>query len=251
MESFWYFFRSKPDGVYFKNYCSWHFLMIFIAIIGVYFLFRNRDTLERKVYKLIKYSLAIGMLSQQGILYLWYIFTGFSSIKESLPLYNCRIAIIFTALGLITNKNLFKNIGVYWGVFGSILALAVVEGDPFSFPHYTLVSFFAGHIFLLWGAIFILVVDKYRLSKKNLIRTIELTTLYHVVLLFLNILIDANYDYLITPPILQDFIKTLPQPVYSILAIVLFNILILAFYSIVKIFESRNSKKQKGIPLPA
>lgn len=251
MERFWYFFRSKPDGVYFENYSFWHFLMIFIAIIGVYLLFRNRDSLKGNMYKYIKYSLGIGMLSQQGILYLWYIFTGFSSIRESLPLYNCRIAIIFTALGLITDKKVFKNIGVYRGVFGSILALAVVEGDPFSFPHYTLVSFFAGHIFLLWGTIFILVVDKYRLNRKSLISAIEITTLYHVILLFFNILIKANYDYLITPPILKEFAKSLPQPVYSIIAIVLFNVLILAFYSIVKVFENRNSKKQKGIPIPA
>ena len=59
---------------------------------------------------------------------------------------------------------------------------------------------------------------------------------------------DANYDYLITPPIFQDLARTLPQFLYSILAIISFNIFILAFYSIVKIIENQNRKKQKGIP---
>lgn len=249
MQSFWYFFRGEPDGVYFVNYSLWHFVMLFIVIIGAYFLLVFQNKIRNgNYYKLIKNILGIGLLSQQIILYLWYIFTGYSSIKESLPLYNCRIAIIFTAIGLLTDKKLFKNVGVYWGVYGSILALAVVSGDPFSFPHYTLVSFFVGHIFLLWGTLFILVVDKYSLDRNNLMATIKLTTLYHIVLLLFNILIDANYDYLITPPIFQDLARTLPQFLYSILAIISFNIFILAFYSIVKIIENQNRKKQKGIP---
>lgn len=249
MEGFLYFFRGEPDGIYFVNYSFWHFIMIFIAIIGVYFLVKYQDKIRNgKYYKLVRNILGIGLLSQQGILYLWYIFTGYSSIRESLPLYNCRIAIIFTALGLMTDKKLFKNIGVYWGVYGSILALAVVSGDPFSFPHYTLVSFFAGHIFLLWATLFILLIDEYKLNKKNLISTVEVTTIYHIILLFFNILIDANYDYLIKPPIFESFAESLPQPVYSFIAIVSFNVFIIAFYSIVKAIENRNSKKQKGIP---
>lgn len=251
MEALKHFFRSEPEGVYFVNYSSVHFIIIFIAIVGIYFLYRYKDHLQMgEKKKLIKSIIGTVLLLQQGILYLWYIFTGYSSIKESLPLYNCRVAIICTALALLTDRKFFKNIAVYWGVYGSILALAYVEGDPFAFPHYTGLSFFLGHIFLLWGTFFILLVDGYKLNKVNLKATIRFTTIYHLALLAFNLLIKANYDYLISPPFFQALAQDLPQIIYSFIAILAFDIFILGFYSIVKLMEKSKKIKKKGMAIP-
>ncbi len=251
MEALKYFFRSEPEGVYFVNYSPVHFLMIFIAILGVFLLYRYRDYLQiDKNRRLLKNIIGTSLLAQQGILYLWYIFTGYSSIKESLPLYNCRVAIICTVLALLTGRKFFKNIAVYWGVYGSILALAFVEADPFAFPHYTGLSFFLGHIFLLWGSFFILLIDGYRLNQVNLRATLRFTTLYHLALLAFNLIIEANYDYLISPPVFQTLAQNLPQVIYSFIAVLAFDFFILGFYSIVKFIEKSKKNKKKGMAIP-
>lgn len=234
-----YFFRGTPDGIYFEMFGSAHFSLLMVALLGTYLICKYKDKLKRdKASNFFKKTVSITLLSQQIILYLWYIFTGFSGFSESLPLYNCRIAIICTALALLTNKNIFKNISVYWGVYGSILSLIVVEGDPFSFPHYTIVSFFVGHIFLLWGSLFLLFVDGYKLNNQNLKSVLKLTTVHHFVLLVCNIIIKSNYDYLIEPPILKYVFDLMPQLLYSLIAIITYDILILIFYFMVNILIS-------------
>lgn len=228
-----HFFRGTSDGVYFKNLSLAHLLLVAIAFFGAYLIYRYKDVLQEDRYsKIFKRTIGITLLSQQIILYGWYFFTGFSSIKESLPLYNCRIAIICTALALLTDKKTLKNISVYWGLYGAILALIIVEGDPFSFPHYTIVSFFVGHIFLLWGSLFILFVDNYQVNKRNLHDVLKLTTAYHFVLLIFDIMIKANYDYLIEPPIFKSIVMLMPQMLYSIIAIIIFDLLICIVYFI-------------------
>lgn len=228
-----HFFRGTSDGVYFKNFSPAHFLLIAIALCGAYLIYKYKDVLREDRYsKMFKRTIGITLLSQQIILYGWYLFTGFSSIKESLPLYNCRIAIICTALALLTDKKILKSLSVYWGLYGAILSLIIVEGDPFSFPHYTIVSFFVGHIFLLWGSLFILFVDNYQVNKRNLKDVLKLTTAYHFVLLIFNIMVKANYDYLVEPPIFNSVFILMPQMLYSIIAIITFDLLILIVYFI-------------------
>lgn len=235
-----YFFRGNPDGIYFKIFSPAHFSLIAVSLLGIYLIFKYKEKLkDDKLSNLFKRIVGITLLSQQIILYMWYFFTGFSSIKESLPLYNCRIAIICTALALLTNKNLFKNISVYWGVYGAILSLIVVEGDPFSFPHYTIVSFFVGHMFLLWGSLFLLFVDNYKLNKQNLKSVLKLTTIHHFLLLVFNIIIKSNYDYLIEPPILNSIFDLIPQLLYSFIAIIIYDLLILIVYFVVNALTNR------------
>lgn len=237
-----HFFRGTSDGVYFKSFSLAHFILIAIALFGTYLINKYKDVLkEERHSKIFKRTVGITLLSQQIMLYIWYFYTGFSSIKESLPLYNCRIAIICTALALLTDKKLLKSVSVYWGLYGAILSLIVVEGDPFSFPHFTTVSFFVGHIFLLWGSLFFLLVDNYEVNKRNLKDVLKITTAYHYILLIFNIMIKANYDYLIEPPIFKSLFNLMPQMLYSNIAIITFNLLILIVYFILNTI--RFSKK--------
>lgn len=231
MEGVKYFFRGSPDEINFKMFGFIHLILVAVALLGVYLIYENKNKLKRDdLSKLVKKTMAIILLSQQAILYLWYAVTGYSNITESLPLYNCRVAIICTALALLTDKQRYKNISVFWGIYGAVLSLIVVEGDPFSFPHYTMVSFFVGHILLLWGSFFILIVDEYTLSKDNLEPTLIFTNMYHLLLLIFDFYTGSNYDYLVEPPVFKNMFALVPQLVYSFVAILAFNLLILLFY---------------------
>ena len=75
-------------------------------------------------------------------------------------------------------------------------------------------------------------MDKYEVNKRNLKDVLKLTTVYHFVLLIFNIMIKANYDYLIEPPIFNSVFILMPQMLYSIIAIITFDLLILIVYFI-------------------
>ncbi|MDR7856533.1 TIGR02206 family membrane protein [Tissierella sp.] len=237
MEWIRYFFRGNPDGYVFPIWSLKHLALIFIAFIGVEFIIKYKGKLRNsQLGKYFKIAMIIALSLQQIVLYLWYSFSGYFTIKESLPLYNCRIAIIFTILALITDKKIFKNVGCYWGVAGAILALVMpTDLDPFSFPHYTNISFFLGHIALLWSTLYILVVDEYRINKISLKSILYFTNIYHLLIYTFNIFAKSNYCYLIEPPFAKAFFASNMSPrFYSLTTFLAFNIFMILVYVVAK-----------------
>ena len=196
MGSIKYFFRGTPDGYVFPTGSMAHWFIIAIILFGMELIIKYREKLRIPKYANIFKAIMIIMLAmQQILLYLWYGFSGYFSIQESLPLYNCRVAIILTIFAFITNKDFFKNICCYWGVVGAFLALAFPVVDPFQFPHYTMVSFFGGHILMLWSAIYFLVVEKHYINKRSLASVLLFTNFYHVLVYVFNRFTNSNYCY--------------------------------------------------------
>lgn len=233
MEWFKYFFRGNPDGFVFPVWGFTHFAMLFIAFLGVEFIIRHRRKFRStKIGRYFKITMIIALASQQIILYLWYGFSGYFTIQESLPLYNCRIAIIFTIFALVTDKKIFKNVGCYWGVAGAILALMMpTDLDPFSFPHYTNINFFLGHIALLWSTIYILVVDEYRINKTSLKSILYFSNIYHLIIYSFNVFTKSNYCYVIEPPFAKEFFANIMSPIsYTITAFAIFNLAMILVY---------------------
>lgn len=233
MEWFKYFFRGTPDEYVFPIWGLTHIIMLFIAFLGVELLIRNKRKLKNSTLgKAFKFSMIMALASQQIILYLWYGFSGYFTIKESLPLYNCRIAIIFTIIALITDKRIFKNVACYWGVAGAILTLMMpTDLDPFIFPHYTMVSFFLGHIFLLWATMYILVVDEYRISKSSLKSILYFSNIYHLIIYSFNVFTKSNYCYVIEPPFAKEFFASIMSPMsYTITSFAIFNLSMIMVY---------------------
>lgn len=78
-------------------------------------------------------------------IYSWYGFNHLG-VKESLPLYHCRIAMI--GLLLLPNGKL-KQFLALMGIAGTFFAFLYPVFDPFDFPHLTIFSFVLGHMALL------------------------------------------------------------------------------------------------------
>lgn len=238
MNYFKIFFRGSPSDFIFESFGSIHFLILLIGILGLYYIYKNRAYLKDS--KKLKKGIVEILFIQQLILYIWYISSDYFSLGESLPLYNCRFAIICLILGESLDRENLKYIGVYWGIFGSIVALLVPVVDPFGYNHYTFYSFFLGHLFLLWGGFYILVVERIDITKKSCEITIKFTTIYHLIVLIFNNIFTTNYCYLISPPLNLGF--DLNSRLYSLLFIILFNISIylihLIFLGLIKRSEN-------------
>lgn len=234
MDFFKYFFRNTSEYSNFKIFGSGHISILLVAILGVVSMIK-RIGISRKFEKIV----GIVLLSQQAILYTWYLLSGYKLLTEGLPLYHCRIAILLTGIGLLFNKSICKKLGSIWGLIGAVFALVYPSGlDPFIFPHITQFSFFIGHLFLLWGSVYCIFVKSIKLNKKDLKTTIYFTNIYHISVFILNHMIGANYGFMRISPI--GIGNNLHPVVYGLIVTALFNVLIIFMNSLMNRQQKSN-----------
>ena len=85
-----YLFRNTAEYSDFNIFGLAHITILFIGILGIVFILK-RMNVSRKFERI----LGIVLLAQQIILYTWYLRSGYKLLTEGLPLYHCRIAIIY------------------------------------------------------------------------------------------------------------------------------------------------------------
>lgn len=102
--------------------------------------------------------------------------------------------------------------------------------DPFLFPHITIVSFFIGHLFLLWGSIYALAVKKVGMNNIDIKRILFFTNIYCITMYGLNNILGSNYGYMRVSPI---SLGEQPNPIlYAMIVILISNIAISLEYII-------------------
>lgn len=233
MENFLNFFTNKPSPIEFQTFGPIHLLILFVALYISLHIFKIKG--ENRQIELLIGSV---LLFQQTSLYTWYFTSNYNTIKEGLPLYHCRVAILLLGLGLTLNNNILTKLGSYLGIFGSISALLFPNLDPFRFPHLTQFSFFIGHLFLLWGSIYSLAVKKVGMSKLDLINSLIFINIYHISMYILNSYVHSNYGYMNSVPL--DLGIYLPPLLSGLLVMITFSIvLLLEYISINKIHTYR------------
>lgn len=224
MEQIYYFFRSKPcNNNNFIMFGNIH-LIIFLFAISISILILKYKSENR----FLELFIATILILQQIILYTWYFSNNYKILKEGLPLYHCRLSIIFVGFGLLLQQEMLIKFGSYWGIFGSIGALLFPGLDPFLFPHITQFSYFIGHLFLLWGCVYILFVKKVGMNKIDFKNTLIFTNIYHMIMFFMNHFLGSNYAYMNKPPINIGY--DLNTFLYVSIAVILFNIVLFIEY---------------------
>lgn len=231
-----YFFRGVPDSVSFIQFGLNHILVLLLSILIGYIIIRCNK--ENRIFEII-----IGgvLLIQQATLYSWYITNNYNVLSQGLPLYHCRIAILFLSIGLLLNVKVMIKIGGYWGIIGAIFALLIPGPDPFIFPHITIISYFVGHMFLLWGSIYVLFVKHIGMNKIDLNIVIVFTNIYCIAMYIFNYIVGSNYGYMNASPI--SIGNNLNQLIYGIIVILISNLAINTMYIAI------NLKKKKYLSL--
>lgn len=234
-----YFFRSKPEGYDIEKYGSTHIVLVIIAFAGAIIIYKYRDKFKNSNKNILKVFVAILFL-QQFILYFWYITSGAFSIETSLPLYDCRVAIICLIYGVFFHNEKSKRIGIYLGFVGSMVALLTPELDKFVFPHYTWISFFVGHTLLLWVSCYIFFVEEIEISFQKYMEVFVFTNILHIAIIIFNRLTNCNYAFLSEPPIFKEVAGRLHPLTYIAIMMLMLNF---ALYLVHSYFmKSRDGK---------
>ncbi len=240
MQFFKVFYRAQEDGFILPMFGKVHVAMLIIWIIGIFLIYRYREELKRTKGE---YIIAGIMILDQIHLYSWQFFSGYFNLKESLPLFQCRIAIIFMIISLLRESNFIKFAAIYWGLQGSVLSMIVADLYPFSFPHMTNIQYFVLHILLGWAVFYFVFVKEYEFNRKDLYKMLVLNNVFNILLLAVNSVLNnlghnANYGYVFfSPEFLDGIAGWLSNPAYIVAAIIATNVIVILVHLLGKLLN--------------
>jgi hypothetical integral membrane protein (TIGR02206 family) len=205
-------------------------IVLFCAVLAV---FGNRFTTE-KSKKTFRVAFAAFIVIQQALLYIWYTVAGEWSIEITLPVQLCDLSVFLSIAVLLTKRQFITELLYYWGIGGATQAILTPDIGSYTWPHFVFYQFFISHSVILLTCIYMIVSEKFRPSPRSVLRTLLITNLYGILILFVNRLTGGNYLFLSTKPAGGSLLDLLgPWPWYLLsldaVALILFTLLYLPF----------------------
>lgn len=234
------FFRGNEDGFKLPLFGTVHIIILALFILGVFFIITKLKN-NKKTHKMVKF-LAIVLTIDQIILYSWQIGSGYFKIDISLPLYHCRLVVWLLIYCAFYKNRTMKAITVFYSLLGAVIALIIPDLYKFSFPHYTNFQFFLIHLSMGWLVFYYLFVEKFKLNKEDLKKTMVITNIFNVFLLILNFSLrpmypNVNYGYLLALP--GNFSVFNSPVIHSILMMIIFNFGLVLIYKLTHLLQRK------------
>ena len=208
------FHSNNPGIAYFSKV---HLeIMLSVVLLGMIIVRFKEDLRNNNKHQIAGKTLLLTVLIiQQILLYSWYIFTGNFTIRESLPLYPCRISELLCIILLIKMNDKYFDLLFYWGFSGAIMALLNPDTSNLGFPNAMFIQFFLGHIGIILTILFLGIIYDYTPTKKSLLNSYKISMLYILIVIALNKVTGGNYAYLAVKP-QNTFFDILPEYPYFI-----------------------------------
>ncbi len=162
------------------------------------------------------------------------IVAGTWSATTSLPLALCDVAVLVAAVACIWSVPLLVELTYFWGLAGTLQAVAFPDLQS-SFPHLVWFQYTAGHLGIVFAALFLVVGMGLRPRQGAIVRVFLITIGYTAFVGLVDWLSGANYMFLRQPPSEWTLLKVLgPWPWYIAsaagVAIVLITLLDMPFW---------------------
>ena len=205
-------------------------IVLFCAVLIVY---GNRFSTEKQ-RKAFRFAFAAFIALQQLSLYVWYTAAGEWSVEVTLPIQLCDLSVFLSVAVLLTKCQLISELLYYWGMAGATQAILTPDIGSYTWPHFVFYQFFISHGVILLTCLYMIVVEKFRPSSRSVLRTLIITNLYGILILFVNRLTGGNYLFLSSKPAggsLLDLLGQWPWYLLSLeaVALILFTLLYLPF----------------------
>lgn len=139
------------------------------------------------------------------------------TLHHSLPLQICDFAWVVVAWALLTREVLATALTYYWGLTLSVQAL-VQPTLTQPFPQLDFFVFWAKHVLIVWGAIYLCLSLRHGPDWGDYRRAVGWTLLWLVVVLGLNVALGSDYGYVNRKPSEATVLDLLgPWPLYVVL----------------------------------
>lgn len=168
--------------------------LVFVLAFIVFLVFIARNIKAPRFY-------AASAIIFQIIMMIWYQYAGIFG-EFGLPLYHCRIAVWALSIGILFKiKSPVLVLFALLGIPASLIVLLMRDMHTFAFPHITNFYYLIVH-----GLIFLISVNyldyfRVELSKKKILKYTFIT---HIMIYIVDILLNANYGYLVQLPLIDN-----------------------------------------------
>ncbi|MGI6778001.1 MAG: TIGR02206 family membrane protein [Acetivibrionales bacterium] len=205
-----------------------------LAVINTIIIAILKTNKSEKVKKYFRYLFALFICAANISFFIWSFFSGYWSVKYTLPLHICDVSVVLSVIMLVLKNYAVYEITYFWGLAGSTQAILTPDIAPYNFPHYIFFSFFILHGVVITSVLYMTIVEGYRPRFASAIKALIYTHIYACIIAVVNVLLDSNYLFLCRKPYNPSIIDYLgPWPWYLLsldfIAVILFLLYYLPF----------------------
>ncbi|QHS22065.1 TIGR02206 family membrane protein [Virgibacillus sp. MSP4-1] len=238
------YFSYENPGDPFSLFSASHLIMLGIGVLFVitFVVFGKYIRNHSLLHTWVRYILIAVLLLSEATLNLWYLTAGEWDVRETLPLQLCSLSLLMSMVMLVTRSEKWFEIVYFLGIGGALQALMTPELF-YDFPHYRYFHFFIAHIFIILASIYMIVVEKKRVTIHSVWRTMLVLNGIAVVIFFFNRWIGANYMFLAHKPANPSLLDYLPEfPWYILWLEIIAAFIFLLLYLPFLLIKKRDSK---------
>lgn len=208
-------------------------LLLIITLCTMPFLFKWYLRKE-KVRTICRLILCFIMVCNFLALYIWSgFYTGFD-LRYDLPLELCSITSVLTVIMLLFPHKKVFEITYFLSIAGGIPALLTPVLYRYNYPHFLFFQFFIDHGLLIISPLLVLSAYRIKLKPVSILKAFAAVNLIGVFVLAVNLVIGANYMFLLRKPFIPTLFDYLgPWPWYlavcELIALAVFGLLYLPF----------------------
>jgi hypothetical integral membrane protein (TIGR02206 family) len=191
---------------YLNNYNSfelfglshWTAILIFIFLL-IFLPFYSKSHLSINQQKSLGNILGFLIFINFPIWVLLEFIGGSFDVKLHLPLHLCRFANLLLPFVMLRRNEFLFQILFYWGLSGMFQAI-ITPDIVQDFPHFHYFRFFIGHHLMIVALMYVIIVYKMKPTIEGLKNSFFGLNLFLVIAFLANILLDANYFWIMEKP---------------------------------------------------
>jgi hypothetical integral membrane protein (TIGR02206 family) len=132
-----------------------------------------------------------------------------------LPLHICSIMVFASAFMLVTRNATIYEFSYFMGIGAAMQALLTPDAGIYGFPHFRFFQTLIAHGLIIFSALYMTWIEKFRPYPKSLLRVFIGMNIYMAVIFIFNQLIGSNYLFIAHKPETASLIDMLgPWPLY-------------------------------------
>jgi hypothetical integral membrane protein (TIGR02206 family) len=209
------FFARDYTGAPFELFGPAHLAFLAFLVFAYILLYAFRDKFSDRQKIFLRWFLAVWMVANELAYHAWHIYYGIWSIRYQLPLHICSIMVFAGAFMLVTRNATIYEFSYFMGIGAAMQALLTPDAGIYGFPHFRFFQTLIAHGLIIFSALYMTWVEKFRPYPKSLLRVFIGMNIYMAVIFVFNPLIGSNYLFIAHKPETASLIDLLgPWPWY-------------------------------------
>jgi hypothetical integral membrane protein (TIGR02206 family) len=246
------FFIDDVAGIPFNLFGWVHFLCIAVTLVGLFYIYINRDKIVKMNYnvkKKIKLLIVIIMFLNMKLYYIPLLLYGRYDWTNHLPLHFCFISGYLFMFALLTDNRRLYKLTYFFSFMGPIPAILLPDSSlASSFDSFLFYQYFISHHFFLVANSFIFYAYNHHFSLNDVKRAFFVSNVIFVTMALFNFVFKTNYimSNSLPPHVIElfPFLRNVQHP-FIILEITGMLILVIAYIPIY--FRNKEKTLNSGL----